>query len=180
MFSHGVERALTVALDAHSGQTRKGSDVPYVVHPVHVAVLLARLGASDDVIQAGILHDVVEDCDDWTSERIADAFGDRVAGIVAEVTEDKTGTWTERKEFAIAHVPHLSPEALLVKACDKLHNLESLARALSDADDPASVWGRFTGGRERTIDMSTRLVAALERRVVPELAGRLRAVLALL
>jgi len=177
MFSYGVERALNVALDAHAGQFRKGSDAPYAVHPLHVAVLLARLNADDEVIQAGLLHDIVEDCEDWTLERLSADFGARVAGIVAEVTEDKTRSWIERKEHAIAHVSELSEDALLVKACDKLHNLESLARALADADSQADVWQRFTGGRERTIDTSTRLVDELEPRVDAKLGRMLRSAL---
>jgi guanosine-3',5'-bis(diphosphate) 3'-pyrophosphohydrolase len=174
MFSAGIERALRVTLEAHDGQLRKGGDSPYVVHPLHVALLLARMGADDDVIQAGLLHDVVEDSADWTSERLVEIFGLGVAQIVAEVTEDKSQTWTERKEYAIAHVPDLSPGALLVKACDKLHNLESLARALADASDPDSVWKRFRGGRERTLDTSERLVDALEMRVERALGRMLR------
>ena len=79
MFSSLVENALRIAVEAHDGQVRRGEDAgPYVVHPLHVAIMLARWGMDDDVIVAGILHDVVEDCDDWTVERVDREFGPQV------------------------------------------------------------------------------------------------------
>ena len=78
------------ALAAHEGQTRKGSSTPYIVHPLHVATMLARAGADEETIQAGVLHDVVEDCEGWTLERLEDEFGPRVREIVAHLTEDKS------------------------------------------------------------------------------------------
>lgn len=175
MFSAGVERALRVAFAAHEGQVRKGRDpVPYVLHPVHVAIMLARLGMDEAVVQAGVLHDVVEDCEGWTVERIEADFGARVAGIVGELTEDKSKSWDERKQAAVDHVAHMSEEAAAVKACDKLHNLQSLLAALESAEDASDVWSRFRGGRERTLEMAERLVAALETRLEPRIVGPLR------
>ena len=173
MFSEALERALGVALAAHEGQFRKGGDTPYVVHPIHVAVLLARFGAEDEVIQAGVLHDVVEDCEGWTIERLRAEFGVRVASIVEELTEDKACAWEDRKQSAIDHAPSMSREAASVKACDKLHNLESLLIQLEQARDPQQVWRRFRGGRDRTLVMDRALVDALGPRVDPELAGAL-------
>ena len=170
MFSEALERALGVALVAHEGQFRKGSGMPYVVHPIHVALLLARYGAEDEVIQAGVLHDVVEDCEGWTIERLRVEFGARVASIVDELTEDKSRSWEERKQAAIDHAPSMSREAAAVKACDKLHNLESLLAQLEQARDPERVWERFRGGRERTLVKDRALVDALRLRIDSELA----------
>lgn len=169
-----MDRALQVALEAHGGQLRRGSNAPYVIHPIQVALALSGLGASVTVIQAGVLHDVVEDCDDWTYERIVQEFGAQVAGLVAEVTEDKALSWEVRKEHGIAIVPQLSEGALLIKACDKLHNLKSLAASLESVEDPEDVWGRFRGSREGTLETSNRLVEALCLRVPPELGEQLR------
>ena len=174
MFDPGVERALAVALDAHSGQLRRGSDDPYVVHPLHVALFLARLNHDSLVIQAGLLHDVVEDCDGWTLDRVHEEFGAEVASVVGEVTEDKSLSWAERKEWGISVVSSLSPAALVIKGCDKLHNLESLARSLRESDNPDTVWGRFRGGREGTLDVAERLVASLSSRLDGPLAVALR------
>ena len=175
MFGEKVERALRVVVLAHDGQTRKGSDVPYVTHVLHVSMMLARRGMDEDLIVAGLLHDVVEDCDDWTLERVADEFGPHVKSIVDQLTEDKSRTWQERKQHAIDKVPHMSPEAATVKAADKLHNLQTLLTALREADDHEAVWSRFTGGRERTLDMDARLVEVLCGRIDSNLGIALRA-----
>lgn len=173
MFSEAIERALCTAIAAHEGQFRKGSETPYVVHPIHVAFLLARYGADEEVIQAGLLHDVVEDCLEWTLDRLHEEFGPRVACIVAELTEDKSRSWEERKRAAIEHAPSMSREAAHVKACDKLHNLQSLLAQLVSSSDPERVWSRFRGGREATVLMDRELVAALLPRVDPLLGEAL-------
>lgn len=164
MHSDRVDRALRVAIEAHTGQKRKDGG-PYAVHPIHVGLMLARMGAGEDVVIAGILHDVVEDCAEWTIQRVGVEFGEGVASIVAEVTEDKSYSWQERKEAALAHVPRMSDAAVLVKAADKLHNLSTLAETLSEAADKGAVWSRFRGGRERTLAHAELLVEALAARV---------------
>lgn len=178
MFSAGIELALRVAQEAHDGQVRKGADdVPYFVHPVHVAIVLARIGADDETIQAGILHDVVEDCAEWTLDRIEGTFSARVRAIVADLTEEKSSTWAVRKQSALDHVPHMHPEAVLVKAADKLHNLESLVDQLERATDIENVWGHFNGGRAGTLRVAEELVAALGDRVPAVLGDALTDVL---
>ena len=167
------------AIEAHAGQTRKGLDgFPYVVHPLHVGLMLARFDLDDEVIQAGILHDVVEDCDDWDLERIEEHFGPRVAGIVESLSEDKSLSWDERKQWAVDHVRDMSIDACDVKACDKLHNLESLAGDLERSPDPALVWSKFSGGRTRTLKLSRALVDALIPRVHARVAAALADVMA--
>lgn len=177
MFSQAVEQALRVAIDAHAGQMRKGADqTPYVVHPLHVALILARWGQDDDVLVAGLLHDVVEDAPAWTLARVEERFGHHVAKLVDELTEDKSKNWDERKRAGITHVPHISPQAATIKAADKLHNLQSLVFELrtQPADE---VWARFRGGREKTLAMSAELVEALSKRIEPRIAKSLRAAL---
>ncbi|HTF89302.1 MAG TPA: HD domain-containing protein [Planctomycetota bacterium] len=178
MYSQVIERALHAAIAAHEGQSRKGDDAsPYVTHPMHVALMLARFGLDDDVVAAGLLHDVVEDCPEWSLERVQSEFGAHVAGIVAQLTEDKSRTWAERKQAAVDKVPHMSPEAASVKACDKLHNLHSLVNQLRAAPDAEAVWSKFNGGRDRTLAASHELVEALASRVDPRIAKALRAAL---
>lgn len=173
MFSPGIERALQVAQAAHRDQTRKTGGVPYLTHPLHVALILARTGADEATIQVGILHDVVEDCDDWDLDRVETEFGARVRAIVAELTEDKAQSWEVRKQTAIDHVPSMSREAAAVKAADKLHNLSNLLQDLRDAQDPDAVWENFSRGPSQTLAMSRALVGALVRRVDRELAEAL-------
>lgn len=174
MFSPALERALRTAIAAHEGQLRKGLEpVPYVTHSFHVALILARAGMDEVVLQAGLLHDVVEDCEGWTLERVERDFGPEVRRIVGELTEDKTQGWDERKQGQIDALQSMSASALSIKAADKLHNLATLAAELRSAPDPAQVWKRYTGGKQRTLEMSARLVAELEPRVQPALARSL-------
>lgn len=178
MFSARIEHALRSAHAAHSGQSRKGlSDVPYVTHVVHVGLILAQLGYDDVVVAAGILHDVVEDCEGWTIERVAREFGNDVAAIVAELTEDKSKSWDERKDDGVRRVRGMSPPAVAVKAADKLHNLRCLVADLNSASSRDEVWSKFKGGRARTVEMSARLVSELEARADPRLARALRSAL---
>jgi len=176
MFGEKVERALRAAVEAHQDQSRKGlGGVPYVTHPMHVALILARRGVDEDLIVAGLLHDVVEDCAAWTLERVAAEFGVHVRSIVDQLTEDRSMSWEERKRAAIDKVPRMSPEAATVKAVDKLHNLQTLLADLRAAADAQEVWKRFNGGRERTLAMDALLVEALCGRIEPSLCRALRA-----
>ncbi len=178
MFSHGIDRALEVASIAHAGQFRKNGDgVPYFVHPVHVALMLARAGLDEISIQAGLLHDVVEDCEEWTLERIEAQFGVEVRVVVADLSEDKSKSWEERKRAAVEHVPHMSERGVAVKAADKLHNLSCLVRDLRTAEDSQVIWKTFRGGRERTLQMSAEMVEALAARVDASMASALRRVI---
>ena len=84
--------AASFAAQRHTGHQRKGNDKqPYINHPLEVANLIANVGQVDDVdvLIAAILHDTVEDVG-VTKDDIVKQFGERVAGIVMEVTDDKT------------------------------------------------------------------------------------------
>lgn len=176
LFDERIEHALRTAERAHRGQARKGRDTaPYVLHPIHCALVLARCGYGSPVIQAAILHDVVEDCEGWTIARVELEFGPTVAAIVAEVTEDKSSSWEERKRHQIDHVARMSAEALAVKAADKLHNLRTLVIELTLATERNQVWSNFKGGRDRTIAMSRGLVDVLAPCVDARLAEALLA-----
>lgn len=173
-FSPRVEEALAAALNAHHGQVRMGrADVPYAVHPLHVAWMLRRYTEDEEVLVAALLHDVVEDSEDWSRERVTERFGARVAGIVDELSEDPELSWRARKEGGIDGVGDLTPEAALVKACDHLHNLASLEANLCERD-PESVWAGFHGGRAGTLAVARGLAEALAPRVPAALGRALR------
>ncbi|MED3562733.1 HD domain-containing protein, partial [Bacillus xiapuensis] len=96
-----VENALQMAGKAHEGQYRKLTDIPYIIHPVAVGMLLMKEGFAEDIVAAGILHDTVEDTD-LTLEDIKQEFGEKIAEIVAGCSEpDKSLSWEKRKEHTI-------------------------------------------------------------------------------
>jgi (p)ppGpp synthase/HD superfamily hydrolase len=166
-YSERYERALALAARAHREQTRKASDVPYVVHPVHVSVILIRHGFDEDVAIAALLHDVVEDQDVPLAD-IEAAFGVRVAGIVAALTEQKRAggmprPWETRKEEALAHLRSAGPEVAAVKAADVIHSVRGLAAALR-IDGP-EVWRSFSRGPALTLQFYRTAAAIIDAKL---------------
>lgn len=105
-----------------TGAVRKHSGQPYFVHPDSVANLVKYYGGDDDQIQAAYLHDTMEDTGE-TQEHLAELFGERVANIVAEITNDPYEVRSVGKEQYISNeLCNLSHDALLVKLCDILYN----------------------------------------------------------
>lgn len=152
MFSILIERALRIAAAAHVGQVRKGSGVPYLTHPVQVAIILERCGFDDDrVFAAAILHDVVEDTTVTLAE-LATQFPAEVIEWVDALSERKLNeagelrTWEERKREHLDHLAHVPVEARAIALADKLHNLEAMAYDIAHGAD---IWSRFNAPRER-------------------------------
>ena len=147
--------AASFAAQRHTGHKRKGSaGEPYINHPMEVANMLANVGNVDDydVLIAALLHDTVEDTGTKTEE-IAERFGERVSGIVAEVTDDKSLPKQERKRLQIEHAAHLSPEAKLVKLGDKISNIRDVS------NNPPADWD--IKRRRDYIDWGEKVVAGL-------------------
>jgi (p)ppGpp synthase/HD superfamily hydrolase len=117
----------------HHGQKRKGAaDVPYVAHVIDVARRLAAARPDDEtLILAGLLHDVVEDTD-GTREEIAERFGERVAALVMEVTDDKSLPKADRKRLQEEKAASKSEAAKRLKLADKASNLAALAESPPD------------------------------------------------
>ena len=124
--SDSIAKAQRFAETSHHGQTRKGAGAePYVVHLAEVAEFVARFGGTETAIIAAWLHDTVEDCA-IRRDDIAAAFGEAVASVVMELTDDKSLPKAERKRLQIVNAPHKSPEAALVKLCDKMSNVRAV------------------------------------------------------
>lgn len=129
-----VSRALEFAAIKHQGQFRKNptKKIPYIAHPAEVGIRLAREGYDDEVVAAGILHDVVEDCGVELKE-LTDMFSPRVANLVDQVSEpSKELSWGTRKAAYRKKLETADVEALAISAADHLHNLESLAETYAE------------------------------------------------
>jgi (p)ppGpp synthase/HD superfamily hydrolase len=143
IFSNRVERAVGVALRAHGDQVRKGdSQMPYIVHPVTVALILSRYWNDEDVIIAGLLHDTLEDTT-LPREEIAREFGDKVLGYVEDVTEPKLPgvSWETKKDRYLRRLEAAPQGSMLVACADKIANLISMVAV--HATEGAAVWRRF-------------------------------------
>jgi guanosine-3',5'-bis(diphosphate) 3'-pyrophosphohydrolase len=147
--------AASFAAKRHTGHQRKGdAKEPYINHPLEVANLLANTGGIDDidVLIAAILHDTVEDVG-VTKEEIVERFGDHVAGIVMEVTDDKSLPKAERKRLQVEHAPHLSTEAKVVKLGDKISNIADVT------NNPPAGWDQTR--RREYIDWGESVIRGL-------------------
>jgi guanosine-3',5'-bis(diphosphate) 3'-pyrophosphohydrolase len=120
--------ALAFAAEKHRTQRRKDPGAsPYINHPIALARLLSIEGRIRDakVLAAAVLHDTLEDTH-TTYEELHERFGPMIAGIVREVTDDKSLAAAERKRLQIEHAGELSRRARLVKLADKTSNLRDL------------------------------------------------------
>jgi guanosine-3',5'-bis(diphosphate) 3'-pyrophosphohydrolase len=122
-----VLRAMEFAAIAHRDQRRKDDfQAPYINHPIQLARLLSEHGISDEItLSAAILHDVIEDTG-TTLDALRAMFGDDIAGVVAEVSDDKTLPKDVRKQLQIEHAAVCSKRAKLVKLADKICNVRDL------------------------------------------------------
>ena len=106
------EKAVIYATNAHNGQTRKGTNLPFIIPPMEVAAIVAAMTLDQDMLCAAVLHDVVEDCDGISIDDIRREFGDIVASYVYQESEDKSKTWVERKGHTIDFLRTVHPATL--------------------------------------------------------------------
>ena len=171
-----VDSALIFAATAHREQVRKGTGVPYIVHPVGVMLLLIQAGEQDpELLAAALLHDTLEDAG-ATVEGLRDQFGARVAEIVAGASEpySRDALWETRKQHTVDYLRTAPREVQLVAAADKLHNLSSMV--IDHAAIGDQLWTRFNRGRPniawyyRSICQSLRAGELRDHPVVAQLA----------
>ena len=123
-----IDRALIYATEAHSGVTRKGTNIPYIFHCSEAAAIVADMTDDEDVIAAAVLHDVVEDTEHTISDVRAE-FGDRIAELVSYETEDKMRdipaeeSWETRKKAFLEELKTAPIEAKMITLADKLSNM---------------------------------------------------------
>lgn len=121
-----LRKAYIFAAERHKNQLRKFSTTPYITHPEFVTCLLSRYTDDKEILEAALLHDVVEDTD-TTLEEIKEYFGCRVAALVEELTvDDKIKKLMGKKKCMSLHINSISSDALLIKLVDRLHNVMGL------------------------------------------------------
>ena len=127
MMTDLVARAERYARQHHKGQTRKGEAAePYITHVHEVAFLVSNFGGDDIAVAGAWLHDIVEDCTP-TLDDVIKEFGDEVAALVAEVTDDKALEKADRKARQVETAVKKSDRACLIKWADKTSNLRAIA-----------------------------------------------------
>jgi hypothetical protein len=147
-YTDRLDKAIRISAWAHEkqGQHRKGTDIPYIIHPFGVMIIASNATDDEDILIACLMHDVLEDVDYniYNETKMREDFGDRVVTIVKDVTKDENEEdWHERSKAYLRHLQHkASDEAVIVSASDKIHNLQSI---LTDYEtEGEKLWQRFS------------------------------------
>jgi len=176
MFTEKMIMAFRSATTMHQKQKRKGSETPYIAHPMAVASLVLEHGGGEDVFCAALLHDTIEDCK-MDPGLIASIFGQPVLDMVEAVTNPPIDWKSFKSNEELQHtlkafriimfekIREADPQVQLLSACDKLHNARGLLVDLRQARDGVgegkkpeevaqlvvAVWDRFRGKRQGTL-----------------------------
>lgn len=141
-----LDKAIVYATNAHSGVYRKGSKIPYILHPMEAAIIAASMTCDEEIIAAAVLHDVVEDTP-TTKEQLATEFGKRIAELVCADSENKreerpaAETWEIRKQETLDRIPDASRDEQIIILADKLSNLRSIWLDYLAVKD--ELWNKF-------------------------------------
>lgn len=141
-----LDKAIIFAVKAHSGAVRKGTKLPYIVHPIESCAIAASITDDKEILAAAVLHDVIEDsC--CTKEDLIKEFGERVADLVCSDTEDKMrdiaaeNSWKLRKEATLDVLDKSTKEEQIICLTDKLSNIRAIYRDYKQIGD--KLWQRF-------------------------------------
>jgi myo-inositol-1(or 4)-monophosphatase len=141
-----LDRAIVFAVRAHAGTERRGKGFPYIVHPMEAVAIVSTMTPDQELLAAAALHDTVEDTD-VTVEQLRSEFGDRIASLVADESDEfeagvsEEDSWHARKRAAINRLARASRDAKMVAMGDKLSNMRAIARDYAVQGD--SFWNLF-------------------------------------
>lgn len=148
MLDEKIIRALEVANRAHAGQLRKGTKIPYIIHPINTMGVAMRYTRDSDILAACLMHDIIEDVPDkYPVEKMREEFGETVTGYVLGVSEDKNiPNWRERKEGYLRHLTEEPAGTAIVSMADKIQNLSDILRDYDEIGE--KVWEKFYVGKD--------------------------------
>ena len=167
-----IQKAMATAERLHSQQVSKISKKPYINHIYKVKDILSGHTKDENIICAGILHDVLEDVKDYDENDMRKEFGSVITEIVKEVTEDKDPedikeksekTWTITKQKYLDHLNEASYEALMVCAADKLSNLKLLYEVYIKQGD--TIWSKFNASKGKIKWFNQEIIRILKQRL---------------
>jgi (p)ppGpp synthase/HD superfamily hydrolase len=153
-YSKRYRQALDDAARLHRKQTRKGTDIPYVAHVLHVSAIVWESGGDEEQAIAALLHDAVEDVGGAKLlSKIRNRYGKRVARIVRDCSDTTSpgakGPWPKRKRRHLDRLADADADTLLVVAADKVHNVEAVVADLQWQG--RAVWDRFDAPPESQV-----------------------------
>jgi hypothetical protein len=140
--------AIEFAIQAHNGQVRKGTSIPYIIHPLSTAEILCEFNCHIPyILAAAVLHDTIEDtC--VSAENIRNCFGKHVYSIVKNLSQsDKNMSWEERKADTIDRLEYIPMDSLWVECADKLDNIRAIHRDFNMVGE--KLWDRFNRPKDQ-------------------------------
>ena len=140
-----VNEAIKFAVEKHAGAFRKGTDKPYIVHPVEALQILSNITNDYKILAAAVLHDTLEDTETSLYE-ITTFFGNEVAYLVKSHTENKDKIWYVRKKHTIEELKKANLAVKIVAFADKLANLRSLHADYKKVGE--ELWDRFNASKQ--------------------------------
>lgn len=145
-----INRAITFATVSHANQTRKGTNIPYILHCLEAGVIAASLATKEgqintDVVCAAILHDTMEDA--YVSyATLKEVFNETIADLVQSQSEDKTKSWRERKQATIDFLQANTNKSVeIATLADKLSNMRAIASDYEKQGE--ALWDRFNADK---------------------------------
>jgi len=144
-----VSQAFDFAYKAHGQTSRKVSKIPYITHPLNVMIILLKNNASEELLAAALLHDVVED-EGVTYQELTENFGKEVCYLVEQVSEplsliqkgsDRRNSWKARKEHTLTSLQTATYDVKMLSCADKLANISDLVNDYTN--DGEALWLRF-------------------------------------
>lgn len=154
-----LEKAIQYAMDCHRGSVRKGTDRPYILHPIETVQILASMDADTNLLMAGVLHDTLEDTD-ATLRDLVDRFGTDVAALVNGHTEDKRRTWYQRKLCTLRELPEADRRMKMLIMADKTANLRDMYSDYLKVGD--GLWTRFRAPKKFQAWYCSKMIDGLE------------------
>lgn len=146
-----INKAIQFATVSHANQTRKGTEIPYILHCLEAGTIAANLTNTDgsidnDVVSAAILHDTIEDA--FVSyATLKEVFNENVANLVQSQSEDKSKAWLDRKRDTINFLKsNTSKSVEIATLADKLSNMRSIYRDYAVLKE--KLWDKFNAGKE--------------------------------
>ncbi|MGI6751660.1 MAG: HD domain-containing protein [Anaerovoracaceae bacterium] len=142
-----LDKAIIFATNAHENIPRKCTTIPYILHPMEVAAIVATMTTDIEIIAAAVLHDTVEDNETISFEDIEREFGHRIRRLVEAESEEKEddpiGSWNRRKGSTVEFLKsnRATEDERILALGDKLSNIRAIYKDYLTVGD--EIWTRF-------------------------------------
>ena len=122
-----IRKALRLAATQHDGQHRRDNITPFIIHPIEVAMIVSEYTNNEDIISSALLHDVLEDTQGCSYEKLLEDFGSKVADIIQSLTDKPLPdlSWNEKHQKYLEDLKNSSDESVLVCLADKYSNVST-------------------------------------------------------